>query len=53
MSSPVRYSYLWILPDNKADILAASLLIVQGIIAKILQNLKKIGMKLNLVWLEA
>ena len=27
--------------------------IVQGISAKILQNLKQIGIKLNLVWLEA
>ena len=28
-------------------------LIVQGIRAKILQNLKQIGIKLNLVWLQA
>ena len=28
MSSPLRYSYLSILPDDKADILAASLLIL-------------------------
>ena len=27
--------------------------LVQGIKAKILQNLKQIGIKLNLVWLEA
>ena len=27
ISSPVRYSYLWISPDNKADIFYASLLI--------------------------
>ena len=27
ISSPVRYSHLWILPDDQADILAATLLI--------------------------
>ena len=31
----------------------SNVILVQGIRAKILQNLKQIGIKLNLVWLKA
>ena len=45
--------------SSKTDKAAATVIqmsdviLVQGIRAKILQNLKQIGIKLNLVWLEA
>ena len=51
ISSPVRYSYLWILPDDKADMLAASLLMSYCSFLSILLFVKNNLYYLYSVWM--